>query len=272
MLYLLLTTLVWAGPRAPLPEGPPPTLDELRGALGDVAPLPPGDTVVTRIAFGSCLGQGEPAPIFDTIRAREPRMMVMLGDNVYGDDETGDPSLPNLRAAYGQLAQNADFRRFAASVPIVPVWDDHDFGLNDAGGEFAFKAQSEAIFEAFWGVTSDDPRASREGVHTSYTWGPTGERVQLIVVDTRMHRSKLQRMGWGQFWRKGRYRPTDDVHQAVLSREQWRWLEAELNQPADLRVVGRSAPREARGALGQRVLEFLSVNEFISFGPSDLDL
>ena len=57
-------------------------------------------------------------------------MMVMLGDNVYGDDETGDPSLPMLRAAYGQLAQNPYFRSFSASVPVVPMWDDHDFGLN----------------------------------------------------------------------------------------------------------------------------------------------
>lgn len=237
MLFLFMISLGWAGGRADLPEGPPPTVDELRGARGDVPALPPQDTVVTRIAFGSCLGQGEPAPIFETVRAREPRMMVMLGDNVYGDDETGDPSLPMLRAAYGQLAQNPYFRSFSASVPVVPMWDDHDFGLNDAGGEFPFKKQSERIFEAFWGVGEDDPRASRDGVYTSYTFGPTGQRIQLILVDTRMHRSKLQRMGWGQFWRKGRYKATHDPHQAVLSREQWRWLEAELNEPADLRIV-----------------------------------
>ena len=237
MLFMFMISLGWAGGRADLPEGPPPTVDELRGARGDVPALPPEDTVVTRIAFGSCLGQGEPAPIFETIRAREPRMMVMLGDNVYGDDKTGDPSLPMLRAAYGQLAQNPYFRSFSASVPVVPMWDDHDFGLNDAGGEFPFKKQSERIFEAFWGVGEDDPRASRDGVYTSYTFGPTGQRIQLILVDTRMHRSKLQRMGWGQFWRKGRYKATHDPHQAVLSREQWRWLEAELNEPADLRIV-----------------------------------
>ena len=237
MLYFFLMSLGWAGGPVDLPEGPPPTVDELRGARGDVPRLPPADTVVTRIAFGSCLGQGEPAPIFETIRAREPRMMVMLGDNVYGDDKTGDPSLPVLRAAYGQLAQNPHFRSFSASIPVVPMWDDHDFGLNDAGGEFPHKVEAERIFEAFWGVDAADPRASRDGVYTSYMFGPPGQRIQLILVDTRMHRSKLERMGWGQFWRKGRYKPTDDVHQAVLSREQWRWLEAELNQPADLRIV-----------------------------------
>ena len=158
MLFLFMISLGWAGGIAELPEGPPPTVDELRGALGDVPALPPEDTVVTRIAFGSCLGQGEPAPIFETILERQPRMMVMLGDNVYGDDKTGDPSLPMLRAAYGQLAQNPHFRTFAASVPVVPMWDDHDFGLNDAGGEFPFKAESERIFEAFWGVDAEDPR------------------------------------------------------------------------------------------------------------------
>ena len=60
MLFLFMISLGWAGGRAALPEGPPPTVDELRGARGDVPALPPEDTLVTRIAFGSCLGQASP--------------------------------------------------------------------------------------------------------------------------------------------------------------------------------------------------------------------
>jgi len=163
--------------------------------------------------------------------------MVLLGDNVYGDDKTGDPSLPVLRRAYGDLAQNEYFRSFSAAVPVLPIWDDHDYGLNDVGGEFPHKAESERIFEAFWDVAEDDPRTSREGVYRKYSFGETGKVLQIILLDTRTFRSKLKRMGWGQFWRKGRYKASIEYNQSVLGIEQWRWLEAALNEPADLRIV-----------------------------------
>jgi len=237
MLMFMLIGLAGAASKSDAPVVPPPTVEALRGSRGDVAPLPPADTVIERVAFGSCLGQSEPAPIFGQILTRQPRFMVMLGDNVYGDDKTGDPSLPILRQAYGDLAQNDFFRNFSAAVPVIPVWDDHDYGFNDVGSEFKFKDESERIFEAFWDIDETDPRASRKGVYTKYSFGEDGKVLQLIVLDTRMFRSKLQRMGWGQFWRKGRYKATTDYKQDVLGRDQWLWLEKALNEPADLRII-----------------------------------
>jgi alkaline phosphatase D len=237
MLIFMLIGLAGAASKSDVPVVPPPTVEQLRGSRGDVAPLPPADTVIERLAFGSCLSQKKPMPILNKIMEREPRMAVLLGDNVYGDDETGDPSMPTMRAAYGELAQNPHFRRMSASIPVLPTWDDHDFGYNDVGGEFKHKAQAERIFEAFWDVSEDDPRASREGIYTSYTFGEPGKVLQVILLDTRMFRSKLKRMGWGQFWRKGRYVPSSDFQQDVLGRDQWLWLEKALNEPADLRIV-----------------------------------
>ena len=68
-----------------------------------------------------------------------------------------------LRAAYGQLAQNP------ASSPSRPRYpscrcDDHDFGLNDAGGEF--RSSSRAIFEAFWGIGETTLAQIKDGVCT----------------------------------------------------------------------------------------------------------
>ena len=35
-------------------------------------------------------------------------------------------------------------------VPIIPIWDDHDYGLNDAGREYKMKeASAQLFFEAF---------------------------------------------------------------------------------------------------------------------------
>ena len=74
--------------------------------------------------------------------------------------------------------------------------------------------------------------------------------IQLILVDTRMHSSSS---GWaGVSSGVGEYKATHDPHQAVLSREQWRWLEAELNKPADLRIVvgNQILPARRDGSLG----------------------
>jgi alkaline phosphatase D len=216
---------------------PPPTVEALAGARGDAAPLPQKDTLITRVAFGSCIDPEQPIPILEAIQARNPRLMVMLGDNVYGDAVSGDPSLPELRRAYENLANNQFFRSFSASIPVLSVWDDHDYGLNDGGIEFAHKVEAERIFDAFWGVGEGDPRAEHEGVYGSFTFGPVGQQIQIILLDTRTHRSALKRMGRFQFWRKGRFEATSDHRQDMLGRSQWRWLEAALNKPADLRIV-----------------------------------
>src|SRR5215831_16646955 len=40
---------------------------------------------LTRIAFGSCADQDKPLPIFDTIAAAKPELLLLMGDNIYAD-------------------------------------------------------------------------------------------------------------------------------------------------------------------------------------------
>src|SRR4051812_27882162 len=48
-------------------------------------PALPRDKPLTRIAFGSCADQDKPLPIFDTIAATKPDLLLLLGDNIYAD-------------------------------------------------------------------------------------------------------------------------------------------------------------------------------------------
>ncbi len=41
--------------------------------------------VLTKIAFGSCADQDKPLPIFDTMAAAKPDLLVLMGDNIYAD-------------------------------------------------------------------------------------------------------------------------------------------------------------------------------------------
>ena len=189
------------------------------------------ETVLRRIAFGSCAKEDRAQPIWSNVLASEPDLWIWAGDNVYGDTE----DVAELRAKYALLAAIPGYAALRASVPILATWDDHDYGRNDAGVEFPRKRESQQAFLDFFGVPADSPRRTREGVYHAATFGPEGRRVQVILLDTRYHRSPLEEFETGT--RRQDYRPTRERAATVLGAEQWRWLEARLREPADLRLI-----------------------------------
>ena len=204
-------------------------------------PLPAStiqQTPIERIAFGSCADPQESLAIFDTITQENPDIFVFLGDNVYAEDESDDPELRSLNEAYHVLGNSPAFQRLSAKVPLYATWDDHDYGLNDAGEEFRHKAASERLFETFWKIPSGDPSVARPGVYRAVSFGPVGKRVQLILLDTRSFRSGLEKPLLPPA--HGRYTPSNADAQSVLGTVQWSWLQEELAQPADIRLIASS--------------------------------
>ena len=155
------------------------------------------NTTLTRIAFGSCNHQNAPQHMWAQIAAQNPHMFLMIGDNVYGDAGwDADAGLESLRHSYAVQASHPEFRDFRARFPMMATWDDHDFGLNDAGGNFPMRRWAETLFESFWG--SSDAVRARPGVYESSITGPEGKRVQVILLDTRFFRSDLKRAEWSK--------------------------------------------------------------------------
>lgn len=194
-------------------------------------------TMLTRIAFGSCNHQSAPQHMWAQIAAQNPQLFLMIGDNVYGDNGwDADAGLESLRSAYALQASHPEFAGFRAKFPMMATWDDHDFGLNDAGGNFPMRRWGEELFETFWG--SSDAVRARPGVYDSSITGPEGKRVQVILLDTRFFRSDLKRMAWSKDRPPlGGYLPDDSAEKTVLGAEQWAWLEQELAKPADVRIL-----------------------------------
>jgi alkaline phosphatase D len=194
---------------------------------------------LTRIAFGSCADQDKPLPIFDTIAAVKPELLLLTGDNIYADLEKGRKVTPAvIREKYDTLAKLPGFRRLRATCPVLATWDDHDFGKNDGGADWALKDESQKLFLDFWGVAKGDPRRAQKGVYHSTVVGPVGKRVQVILLDTRYFRSPLKRAPKplpGD--RVPPYVPNTDPGATVLGAEQWAWLEGELRQPAEVRLL-----------------------------------
>jgi alkaline phosphatase D len=147
------------------------------------------------------------------------------------------------------LAAQPGFARLRALCPILATWDDHDFGKGDAGGDFPAKRASQKEHLDFFGVPADSPRRKREGIYDAATFGPAGKRVQIILLDTRYFRSPLIPAPKGNPTR-AKYVPNPDPAVTLLGPEQWKWLEARLREPAELRVLVSSiqAISEEHGA------------------------
>lgn len=194
-------------------------------------------TSLTRIAFGSCNHQNAPQHMWAQIAAQNPQLFLMIGDNVYGDAGwDADAGLESLRSAYALQASHPEFAGFRAKFPMMATWDDHDFGLNDAGASFPMRRWGEELFETFWGSSAEV--RGRDGIYDSSITGPEGKRVQVILLDTRFFRSDLKRAAWTKDRPPlGGYVPDDNPAKTVLGAEQWAWLKAELAKPADLRIV-----------------------------------
>ncbi len=201
------------------------------------APLDETKTL-TRIVFASCAQQNGDQSIWDQIASEHPDLTLYMGDNVYGDVSPDEPALPELKTAYMRLAGSEPFARARAAAPMLTVWDDHDYGLNDGGGDYALKEKSEALFDYVWAVPEDDARRSRPGVYGSWIIGAEeGKRVQVIMLDTRFFRSSLVKTDEPGAHGKERYLPDDDPSKTLLGDAQWKWLAEELQKPADLRLV-----------------------------------
>lgn len=198
-------------------------------------------TPISRIAFGSCAKETRPQPVWDAINGLGPDLFIFTGDNVYAD--SGEREV--LAESYRKLGAVPGFAKLRASCPVLATWDDHDYGANDAGEEWAGKQVAKEAFMAFFGTPEDSPLRGREGIHDARVFGPEGRRVQVILLDTRWFRGPLKRMDKASHkalrdekgaW-QGPYLPDEASDSTMLGEAQWAWLAEQLKVPAELRLI-----------------------------------
>lgn len=189
---------------------------------------------LTKIAFGSCNNQQKDMKIFYKIAEEQPQLFMFLGDNIYGDTE----DMQVLQAKYDTLASRLPYQKLLQVAPVIATWDDHDFGVNDGGKEYPKKEESKKIFLDFFKEPINSPRRTQEGLYTSYMYGEEGKRVQIILLDCRTFRDSLLFKKHPQPW--GEYQRCGDTTKNMLGAAQWKWLEGELQKPADIRLIGSS--------------------------------
>jgi alkaline phosphatase D len=159
------------------------------------------------------------------ILQNRPQLWVWLGDNIYGD--TDDMAV--LQEKYKSQKNHESYKKIVASMPVIGIWDDHDYGRNDAGKDYAFKKESQKLMLDFLDVPSGSNRRQREGAYESYTYGPTDKGVKVILLDARYFRDSLHKEGKA-------YLP--NANGDILGEAQWKWLEKELtNSGASFHII-----------------------------------
>lgn len=162
-------------------------------------------TEVKRIAFGSCSDQKDPQPLWEPLRKEAPDLFIHGGDNIYADTT----NVEELKKTWEWLKGRSDYSAFRKDTAVIGIWDDHDFGFNDADGTVAFKKESQELFLNFLEEPEDSERRRREGIYTSHAFGSGPKKIKFILLDNRYFRNL-------------------DKKAPLLGRKQWEWLEGEL--------------------------------------------
>lgn len=129
---------------------------------------------------GSAYGS-HPA-IFETMAKEKAAFMLWLGDNWYTREV-------DYYSQWGLWNRAQHDRRLPAlqnllkAMPHYATWDDHDFGPNDAGGNYILKEHSKKVFDAYWANPSSGQDG--EGIYTMVSHSD----VDLFLCDDRWWRS-----------------------------------------------------------------------------------
>ena len=89
------------------------------------------------------------------------KLFVSFRDNVYGD--FNDVEAKSLLSAYSKLNKNKYFLNLKRNTEIYPIWDDHDYGINDGGKNWPFKKKAQSIFLDFFNINKNEIRRKEKG-------------------------------------------------------------------------------------------------------------
>ena len=173
-------------------------------------------------AFGSCLQipyATNRAPLFSALAASRPELLLWLGDNWYclGPDQKntsvkikdvfyrGDWSDVNLMRKRGLMTRGiADLAPLLGAFPHVAVWDDHDFGFNNAPFDsgrlkpedvkslWVGREKAREVFASMW--ANPPQNGGGPGIQFAFRRGP----VAFFLMDDRYHRNPAKNAIWGQ--------------------------------------------------------------------------
>lgn len=194
------------------------------------APAPGSPPTAFRIYLGSCAYTEAMAPngtpygdefhIFDSIAAKMqtdglPHFMLWLGDNLYFRPKgqflanADYSSVERMEARYREVREKQMFQKLFAATHHYAIWDDHDYGPNDADKTFRFKADALRLFRQYW-PNPDMGSADLPGTWTKFVH----QDAEFFLLDDRTYRDNEKAEA--------------SASKAMFGPEQMQWLKQSL--------------------------------------------
>lgn len=125
--------------------------------------------------------------IFKSIRAKDPDLMLWLGDNTYlREADWGTQTGINYR--YTHSRSIPELQELLGSTHHYAIWDDHDYGSNDADRSFVNKQLTLQAFKDFW-ANPNYNATGQGGITGTFVWNDA----QFFLMDDRWFRTSNKR-------------------------------------------------------------------------------
>ena len=198
-----------------------------------------------KFIFSACLREKYMGyNIFEQIEQSSPSFVTLLGDQMYADYDgnlnelelyLNNDSIRQAMVEEGEIILNdktvlqafrnkynrvfdINFQNMASSIPMMAIWDDHDYGMDNSDGTYPYKKEARKVFkENFpdYSFVEEDG-----GIYYKFSIAD----VDIFVLDTRWYRSPMQN--------------EDGEVKTMLGSEQLEWLLNELkNSDAKFKIV-----------------------------------
>lgn len=188
------------------------------------------------IVAGSCARSGSNGAVFDRIVHADPDLFVSLGDMHYASLESADPD--DHVDQYARALSQPGPALLYGSVPTAYVWDDHDFGPNDADSTSPSRLAAATAYRQavpHYGVAA----STEESIAQAFTVG----RVRFVLTDTRSQRTDETLLGPKQLdWLLTELRVSALSHALVVWVNPTPWISAHDDAGDDWSTY----PRERR--------------------------
>ncbi len=165
---------------------------------------------------------GERYDIFETMAAQSPDMMLWLGDNVYLREADYD-SRWGMAERYRHTRALPELQPLLRSTHHYAIWDDHDYGHDNASRSFVFADTSRELFRRYWANPAYGLHGSG-GIFTKTVF----HDVDFFLLDTRT-------------WRDNDRTP-NGPDKTLLGEVQLAWLkDALLASKAPFKIIASSS-------------------------------
>ncbi|MBI4755992.1 MAG: alkaline phosphatase D family protein [Betaproteobacteria bacterium] len=169
--------------------------------------------------------------IFGAMAAQRPDMVLWLGDNLYfREPDLGSPWAMARRWRHDRALP--ELQPLARTGHHFAIWDDHDYGPNDASSAWQFKGEALSLFRRYWA----NPSYGLPGVPGIFTVVSFND-VDFFLLDDRWHRDRDRLQAPAK---------------TMLGAAQLRWLQnALLSSNARFKVIANGSQMLGEGSRGE---------------------